>query len=341
MRFILIGLLFGGMAASAETPGEALFLRGEGAQAIIGGGTVRLPADRFACAGCHGADGSGRAEGGTTFPAIQWSALTHQTVPYDMSTVRRALREGIGADGRALGAAMPRYDAPSDVLDSLIAYLQRLQLADTGLLPDSIRVSPSGNPALDMGFAAAAERVNASGGAFGRKLEFTADGSGIPLALLADETSSRLAEACIAASLTAMQQAGVTEFALLGGTQTDISYRANGIGLSLNPEAKAVLALDAPENAKAGQHYYGCIDVLGPVVDLLTEQRARVRIALPDRAAFDWARQNGYDWQAMRGYTLGGLLGQAARNSGRRTTSQKLIESTRSLPVAIETITLP
>lgn len=341
MRIILIGLLFGGMAASAETPGEALFLRGEGAQAIIGGGTVRLPAGRFACAGCHGADGSGRAEGGTSFPAIHWSALTHRAVPYDMATVRRALRDGIAADGRVLGSAMPRYDAPPEVLDSLIAYLQGLQASDTGILPDSIRISPSGNAALDMGFATAIERFNASGGAFGRKLEFTADGLGIPLALLADETSSRLIEACLAASLAAMQQARVTEFARLGGTQADMSYRANGIGLSLNPDAQAVLALDTPEKAKPGHHYYGCIDVLGPVVDVLAKQGARMTISLPDRAAFDWARQNGYDGQAMRGYTLGGLLGQAARNSGRRTTSEALIQSTRSLPIAIETITLP
>ncbi|NHF72000.1 cytochrome c [Paracoccus xiamenensis] len=340
MRLVLI-LLLAGTAATAETPGEALFLRGEGAQAIIGGGAVRLPASRFACAGCHGADGDGRAEGGTAFPPIHWSALTQRPTPYDAEAVLRVLRDGRAPDGRMLNAAMPRYDAQPEVMDSLIAYLQGLEAARDAILPDRIQVLRSGNDALDQGFAAAAERFNASGGAYGRQMVLTETGPGVPLSRLADEAAPAITEACLNASMNALKQAGASQFALLGGSPADIAYRAEATGLTLAKTAPSILALEPPGNVAAGQHFYGCIDILGPAAADLVTQGAQLTIALPDRAAFDWARAGGHDWQAMRGFTLGGLLGQAARDAGRRTTQDRLIEAARSLHVAVETVSLP
>lgn len=340
MRRVLIALLWCG-AAAAETPGEALFMRGAGAEAIIGGGAVRLPASRFACAGCHGADGEGRAEGGTAFPAIHWSALTARVAPYDATAVLRVLREGVAPDGRVLGSAMPRYEAPPGVMESLVAHLRGLKAAGEAIGTDRIRVLASGDAALDAGFAAAAARFNDRGGAYGRRLELVEGGPGIALAGLAEAIAPRLAETCTDALLTAMRQAGVTDFAQIGGRPADVAYRARAVGLTLSDRAEDILALGPPERGAAGRHYYGCLDVLGPVAGALVAEGSRVTIALPDRAAFDWARAGGHDRQAMRGYTLGGLLGQAARDAGRRTTGVKLTEAARALPVAIEAISLP
>lgn len=326
----------------ADTPGADLFLRGAGAQIVIGAGegAVRLPADRFACAGCHGADGAGRAEGGTEFPDIRWSRLASR---YDDVALLRVLRDGVAADGGPLGAAMPRYDAPDHVLVSLLDYLHGLEAAQTAITPDAIRIQASGDPALDQGFAAAAQRFNQDGGAFGRRLILVPDGSDIVLADLEAAMAPEIARTCLEASLNAMRSAGVARYRLIGADGDEVAYRAGSIGLTQDATARDVLVLAplAPAGVVPQQHYYGCVDAVGPVIQDLVAQGSRVTAAVPDIEGFAWALSTGKDWQAMNGYTLGRLMGQAARAAGRRVTGTGLTDTARKLHLPVETVSFP
>ena len=86
--------------------------------AVIGGG-AEVPATLLACAGCHGRDGRGGAEG-----AIAPSDLTRTTLtrpyghvrpdgrrrpPYTKALLTRAIALGIDSGGATLDPAMPRY----------------------------------------------------------------------------------------------------------------------------------------------------------------------------------------------------------------------------------------
>lgn len=342
MHRILIASLALTAPAMAETPGAALFLRGEGAQVVIGAGdgAVRLPAARFACAGCHGADGAGRAEGGTDFPDIRWSHLSER---YDDAALLTALQDGLTPEGRQLGTAMPRYEAPQQTLTSLLAYLKGLEAAQTAISPDTIRIRAADNDDLNAGFAAAAQQFNEDGGAFGRRLVLVPEGSEIGLEDLAAMIGPEIDKACLDASLNALRGAGVTHFRLMGADGAEAAYRARSIGLTLDEGATDILTVERPVPGKGpeGLHYYGCLDVLGPVVQELVAQGDHVTLAVPDVEGFAWALSAGRDWHAMQGYTLGRIIGRAARAAGRRMTGTYLSETAKTQPIAVETVSFP
>jgi hypothetical protein len=173
-----LALLLGAQPAWAD-PG-ALFLRGEGAEVRLGDGPAVLPATRFACAGCHGADGRGRQEGGTDFPALDWPHLTdpgRAAGPYDEALFLRAVRDGVGVDGRLLSIAMPRYIAEEAVLRDLLGHVKGLGADQRrGIGPASVRLCPEGDAAADAGLSLAAEVVNADGGVFGRRFQVSCKG---------------------------------------------------------------------------------------------------------------------------------------------------------------------
>jgi cytochrome c oxidase subunit II len=94
---------------------------------------------RLACASCHGEYG----EGGTfrmmmgvyEAPNIQYQVLTNEAHadeheehgPYTDETLKRAITEGLDADGQPLEWVMPRWNMTDAQLDDLIAYLKTIK----------------------------------------------------------------------------------------------------------------------------------------------------------------------------------------------------------------------
>jgi len=167
-------LLIASVSVAAE-PGRDLFEQGAGAEVLLANGKLRLSAEKFACANCHGADGTGRQEGTAKAPAIRWSALTGTDVQkkYNRETFSRAVFDGLAQDGRRLNQTMPRFIFNDVSIEQLIDYLKQLDNEQlTGIGPKTIRLLAPVNPAVADGLADAFTRFNFDGGAFGRTLKY-------------------------------------------------------------------------------------------------------------------------------------------------------------------------
>ncbi|MBV9924311.1 MAG: ABC transporter substrate-binding protein [Acidobacteria bacterium] len=177
-----------------ERRGKALYLRGESATnreltAVIG--EIDVPASTVNCAGCHGARGEGKTEGGVTAGNLTWANLlkpyghTHPTGrkhgPFDEASFVRAVVGGVDPNGNTLLVAMPRYKlSPEDAAD-LVAYLKRIESdQDPGITDTTLRVGtvlPTQGALADTGAAmrdvlnAYFSEVNSRGGVYNRKLE--------------------------------------------------------------------------------------------------------------------------------------------------------------------------
>jgi ABC-type branched-subunit amino acid transport system substrate-binding protein len=179
-----------------QTAGKQIFTEGSsqsktGIEAILGGGTSRIPGRLMPCASCHGADGQGRPEGGVTPSNITWDVLERPLTSsdplarnrpaYDGASLRRAITEGIDPAGHELGVTMPRFRMSDADLDSLIAYLSVLgKESDPGLTNTDIRIGtiiPATGPLAETGtsfaeiIGAYLKDVNAQGGIYGRKID--------------------------------------------------------------------------------------------------------------------------------------------------------------------------
>lgn len=99
-----------------------------------------------ACVTCHRRSGFGEVEGRISIPPVAGAYLFAQSAagsgdtqvpyieglnstrkPYSQATLARAIRKGVGADGRALNYLMPRYPINDSAMASLIAYLKELK----------------------------------------------------------------------------------------------------------------------------------------------------------------------------------------------------------------------
>jgi hypothetical protein len=136
-------------AASARGAGASIYLRGVlGSGAPLAGtredGLVTTGADA-ACVSCHQRSGLGTAEGRQSIPPITGDYLFHsransagepvlpyvETVrgarePYTEATLARAIRDGVGPEGRPLNYLMPRFALGEADMAALIAYLESL-----------------------------------------------------------------------------------------------------------------------------------------------------------------------------------------------------------------------
>ena len=185
-----------------ERRGRAIYLRGESTSgreigALIG--DVDVPASTVTCAGCHGARGEGKTEGGVTAGNLTWANLIksygheHPTGrrhgPFDEAAFARALTDGVDPAGNNMLAAMPRFKmSPEDVAD-LIAYVKRIEDdRDPGISDASVKVGtllPSKGSLAELGaamrdvLAAFFADVNGKGGIYNRSVELqVADSSG-------------------------------------------------------------------------------------------------------------------------------------------------------------------
>jgi ABC-type branched-subunit amino acid transport system substrate-binding protein len=199
----LVVSAFAGDDARA-TAGKAIFHKG-GAEtppaitAHLAESSGQLSGQAFACGNCHGAQGEGSSEAGQRMPGITWdvlassrtaSALGRARGPYDDAALKRAITRGTDADGRPLGAGMPRYRMSDGQLDDLVAYLRVVGTgadSDPGLGEDFVRVGaalPLTGPMAEVGLAVAAtlkaffDDVNARGGIYQRRIALAVEDIG-------------------------------------------------------------------------------------------------------------------------------------------------------------------
>jgi ABC-type branched-subunit amino acid transport system substrate-binding protein len=178
----------------AAEKGRQIYLHGTGTSKIsatFGNGSGSVSASIVPCAGCHGANGTGRTEAGITSPDIRWPVLSRPTPSgdstlkqrpgYTKSTLLRAIGLGIDSAGVPLGNTMPHYQLSAVDAANLLAWMEnRSILPEPGLSDDSIRIGMLVPPAefMDRGASSAArdavsayaEEANRTG-FYGRHLE--------------------------------------------------------------------------------------------------------------------------------------------------------------------------
>jgi ABC-type branched-subunit amino acid transport system substrate-binding protein len=180
-----------------ERRGKQIYMRGEsasGREIVAMLGEIDVPAATVSCAGCHGARGEGKTEGGVTAGNLTWSNLvkpyghTHPSGrkhgPFDEAAFVRAVTSGVDPDGNEMLVAMPRYRLAHEDMADLVAYLKRIEAdRDPGLTETTIKVGtlvPAQGPLAESGRAqrkvleAYFAEVNARGGVFNRKIELSA-----------------------------------------------------------------------------------------------------------------------------------------------------------------------
>ena len=209
-----------------ERRGRIIYTRGEspsGKEITALVGEVDVPGSTLTCAGCHGARGEGKTEGGVTAGNLTWANLiksyghTHPTGrkhgPFDEASFVRAVIEGTDPSQNVMLAAMPRYKISAEDAADLIAYLKRIEEdQDPGLSDNAVRVgtllpatgalAATGAAMRDVLTSYFAE-LNAGGGVYGRRVELQTAETG------ADATAS-------ASNVRRLVEEGQV-FALVGG----------------------------------------------------------------------------------------------------------------------------
>jgi hypothetical protein len=180
LRLGALGAALGLLAAAhAADVGEAIYRRGilpsgEPLQAEREPG-MHIEGTTAACINCHRRSGLGMKEGRRTIPPVAGSYLFHPRAvnadeldlpfvegmradrdPYTEETLARAIRTGIGADGKPLSYLMPHFQLDDPGMAALIAYLKQLS---PGAVPGVTRsvlhfatiVTPDADPVTSKG----------------------------------------------------------------------------------------------------------------------------------------------------------------------------------------------
>ena len=179
---------------SQEKRGKAFYLRGEsssGQEIVALMNDIDVPASTLTCAGCHGARGEGKTEGGVTAGNLTWSYLTksyghndeggRKHPAFSEVSFTRMLTTGLDPAGNKLAVAMPTYRMPQQDMADLIAYLKRIEndfdpgISETNivigtLLPEKGALTGLAQSMGDVLQAYFAE-VNSRGGIYNRKIE--------------------------------------------------------------------------------------------------------------------------------------------------------------------------
>lgn len=221
-----------------ERRGRAIYLRGESTSGReIGAmvGDLDVPSSTVTCAGCHGARGEGKTEGGVTAGNLTWANLIksygheHPTGrrhgPFDEAAFARALTNGVDPAGNTMLNAMPRFKmSPEDVAD-LLAYVKRIEDdRDPGISDASVKVGtilPSKGSLAELGasmrdvLAAFFEEVNSKGGIYNRRVEFAVAESGTSAAQSAEAARGLVREGQVFALVGGMSAGADKELASL------------------------------------------------------------------------------------------------------------------------------
>ena len=163
------------LCAADAGRGRMLFEQGRVAgrelQAHLRGSPAAIAAQLMACVNCHGAYGEGKREAGITVPPL--------TAVSSVSSLRRAVVEGLDADGRSLSPVMPTYALTPSELEDVLAHLRLLsgKGSDTpGVTASEVRIGfPTGrgghlSASIETLLRAAFHSVNERGGIYGRRL---------------------------------------------------------------------------------------------------------------------------------------------------------------------------
>jgi ABC-type branched-subunit amino acid transport system substrate-binding protein len=177
-----------------EKRGKAFYLRGEsssGQEITALMGDIDVPATTLTCAGCHGARGEGKTEGGVTAGSLTWSYLTkpyghnddggRKHGAFSETSFTRMLTAGLDPAGNKLAVAMPTYRMPQQEMADLIAYLKRIEtdldpgISDTKIvigtvLPEKAALSGLAQSMNDV-LRAYFNEVNSRGGIYNRNIE--------------------------------------------------------------------------------------------------------------------------------------------------------------------------
>ena len=272
-----------------ERRGRAIYLRGEspsGKEIVATVGELDVPASTVTCAGCHGARGEGKTEGGVTAGDLTWPNLTkpyghtHPTGrkhgPFDEAAFARALSDGIDPAGNTMLAAMPRFKMSPEDLADLIAYVKRIEDdRDPGISEAAVRVGtilPTTGPLAETAnamrdvLAAYFEELNARGGIYNRKVELRAAGSAGDAAATAAAARRLFEQEQVFTAVGGLSAGADRELAALAqeqevpfigpstllpqvgfGTNRYIFYLLPGVG----EQARALVNFGAPRGASA------------------------------------------------------------------------------------------
>lgn len=216
------------LAASAsdveEEAGRRLFVTGKGADgpvmASVGAGQVEVPAASMPCASCHGRDGRGRPEGAVVPPDITGPRLAGL---YDGAKLIRAMTLGVAATGRPLDPVMPRYRLTLADAEPLARYVLALGTRpEPGLESDRLVVGallPRADAPAGALLRALADRLDAGGGVFGRRIEIVVASPDPPGASPAETARRLLAERGVFALVAPMIARDEAEMAALADVE--------------------------------------------------------------------------------------------------------------------------
>ena len=177
-----------------EKRGKAFYLRAEsssGQEITAMMGEIEVPATTLTCAGCHGARGEGKTEGGVTAGNVTWLELTkpyghaHETgrkhSAFSETSFIRTVTAGVDPAGNKLSVAMPTYQLRLQDMSDLLAYLKRIETDfDPGVSETSIVIGtllPDRNAltglaeSMENVLQAYFAEVNSRGGIYNRKIE--------------------------------------------------------------------------------------------------------------------------------------------------------------------------
>ena len=126
------------IASGPAAVGQRIFNDGLGpdGQSIPRSGGIGMMGGGAGCSSCHGADGHGGQSMMVSTPNITYTNLTDPAgmietdgshgMVYTDALIRRAVTEGIGADGDTLSTSMPRWQLSEVEWQDLLAYLKTL-----------------------------------------------------------------------------------------------------------------------------------------------------------------------------------------------------------------------
>ncbi len=317
-------------AGEVGRSGAEIYHDGFAGTALLAGGAVRVPAERFPCASCHGADGRGRREGGTAAPSLSWARLRMATADrpgYDRDSFARAVTDGKDPAGRSLADVMPRYEVEAGAIETLAAYLASPALAGTpGILPDALLFAATGRREYDAGLRAGL--THAGGGAYGRRIRLVDDSAAMELERLAAAFDAAIDAAYLSAMLARLGSDGIDRVSIQGDVAPDVValFRLANIAVVPPELADATVVLGGSRVPQA-ETVYARIDTLAPI--LASEAMQKIAVFHLGETDIRAALMAGQHLDYVEGFRFGRAIVETALAAGRHPTQTGFAERLR------------